>query len=288
MSDRLHLLGWPPPVEGWGHDPGPGDGARPIGSAGGEPAGRPAGRAPDDGGGGGSAEAAIGRRRRPDTRDYVDDTNENVEVEGMDTKMNKNIHSTFGTAGACDANVVNGANCAESAKSFESRKMSQNGQSILTHRAANGRPVRPLSPRARIVSDAVAQANRAASQAANRVEAENARERELFMGVGVGAPEAPGGDKRPVPLSGAAQRVRRREAARQFGSKTLAVLMAVILAVGLMPLPAFGDEGAMVVNGQRVVAASSQSLTTVDANGNVTTETNETTVSEDGTVKVNG
>ena len=96
-----------------------------------------------------------------------------------------------------------------------------------------------------------------------------------------------GGSQVHSGMSAAARRVRRRESAAKFGGKTLSALMAVILAVGLMPLPAFGDEG-VVINGQKVVAASSQTLTTVDEDGNVSTETTETTVSEDGTVTTNG
>ena len=219
----------------------------------------------------------------------ADATGEDPAVAGEDGNLTVGAHSC--APGAGGAFQRSGEAATHASENAARRRAGHR-----TYRAANARPARPLSARARGGAAAVAAANRAAALAANSHEAALARDKALFIGGSPDGDGPHGGGRRAArgpeepgrepSLSPAAQRARRREGAARFGRKALAAFMAVVLAVGLMPLPAFGDDGrvrGVSFNGN-LIAGSISTTTTVDADGVETTETTRTKVDDEGNV----
>ena len=146
----------------------------------------------------------------------------------------------------------------------------------FTHRT----PSRPLSSLTREASAAQAAANRAAA-----TKTPGAAIAARAAAAQAAGPDRPG---EPSSIDPTTARVQRKDKRRRFGRKALASFMAVVLAIGLCPLPAFGDDGqieGVTFNGATATIEHKESTTTtVDENGNtVTTSTSETTVTQDGT-----
>lgn len=144
----------------------------------------------------------------------------------------------------------------------------------FTHRT----PSRPLGNLTREASAAQAAANRAAA-----TKATGAAVAARAAAAQAAGPDRPG---QPDNTDPAAARLQRRDKRRRFGRKALASFMAVVLAIGLCPLPAFGDDGqidGVTFNGTTAsIEHQETTTTTVDEDGNtVTTNTSETTVTSD-------